>query len=87
MLFGTLEKSFGTPWGRISILVQVEESSLPEALLLPSLGNFIPVRFNYSVDPKLDLAGYRIAVAYRRTEIVRDAFLSELHGRLPVFCL
>lgn len=71
----------------MSIVVQVEEPSLPEALLLPRLGNFIPIRFNYSIHPNFDLGGYYVAVAYRRTEIVRDAFLSEFHGRLPVFRL
>lgn len=73
--------------GRTSLLVQVEEFSLPEALLPLRLRNLILMRFDYSIHPDFDLAGYRIAVACRRTEIVRDAFLSELHRRLPVVCL
>jgi hypothetical protein len=43
--------------------------------------------FDDVIHPKMDLTGYRIAVAYCRTEIVRDAFLGELHGWLPFLCL
>lgn len=65
-------------------LIIAQSRNLPKDLLPSVLGCLTLVSFDDPIYPMLCLAGYRMTVPYRSTEIVWNALLGKLHDRLPI---
>lgn len=61
------------------------ESRFHYALLFRDLGDLFPMGVNDTIYPILDFAGYAIAVAESRAEIMRHSFIVHPHDRFPAF--